>query len=71
MPADIRARLEKVVRSLHPFAYCDRCLALASGMTIEEAQREAPALAVAAAAFTRQVRACYRCGETVEMTCLA
>jgi len=63
----LAAQIRRHVIADQPFAYCDGCLALRFGVSLDEARYAAVAVA-RADGFMRKTRACYGCGRTREIT---
>ena len=67
MPESLSLKIRKRLTDAMPFAYCDSCLALRLGESLEDA-RAAAMLVAREDGFMRKVRACYECQRSVEMT---
>ena len=58
--ADLPTRTLAFIRKVAPFAYCDTCLALKLGASLQEM-----ATALTTVALPRARRVCYGCGRTL------
>jgi hypothetical protein len=64
---DLFGELAVLIASIKPYALCDSCIALDVHVSHAEA-RDAAVSAATGEAFERTLRACHRCGRTVEAT---
>jgi hypothetical protein len=69
-PDDLDARMIRLLRAEHPFAYCDECLAALLLVPAESARATALRLAGDAERFQRINRMCYRCRRTTDVLVL-
>jgi len=67
---DLESRLIARLRALHPFAWCDACLAVIFAVSEDEMRAAAVAAVGRHAALARERRACYACQRTTELTAL-
>ena len=70
IPDDLTARMIRLLRSEHPFAYCDECLAALLLVPPESAAAVSLRLAGDTERFQRIGRLCYRCRRTVDVLVL-
>jgi hypothetical protein len=64
----LEEQVVRVLQSDRPHAYCDGCLALRVGATLEDARRAAARVATDVLAFDRTRSACHGCGRILEIT---
>ena len=69
-PDDLDARMIRLLRAEHPFAYCDECLAALLLVPGEATRAAAIRLAGDPERFQRISRMCYRCRRTLDVLVL-
>jgi uncharacterized protein with PIN domain len=67
---DLDARMIRLLKAEHPFAYCDKCLAALLLVPADSAEAAVQRLAADPERFQRISRMCYRCRRTMDVLVL-